>query len=68
MENIQLYSEKVIIEADTANQSLVTLMNVDIGEIVSQLNIEDLLGAITAADLFSEMQAYVLKEMKGEDE
>jgi len=48
--DIQLYSEKVIIESES-DTSLVTLSNVDLGEIVSQVPSKDLLELMEASDI-----------------
>lgn len=47
---LQIYSDKVIIESEDKT-SLVTLSNIDLGEIVSQVKISDLLELMDEADV-----------------
>jgi len=48
--DVQLYSEKVVIESEN-DTSLVTLSNIDLGEIVSQVKLSDLLELMEEADV-----------------
>jgi len=48
--DIQLYTERVIVENED-KASLVTLSNIDLGEIVSQVKISDLLELMDEADV-----------------
>lgn len=61
--DIQLYTEKVIIEAER-DTSLVTLMKVDLGEIVGQVNTKELLDLMD----FSEVADYVASKLEEDNE
>lgn len=63
--NLELNPKKVTTYMDDGN---VILHEVDLGEIVGQIEINELLEAIKAADQFSAMAEFVTKELRGEDE
>ena len=49
---LQLYCDKIVIESEN-DTSLVTLSNIDLGEIVGQVKISDLLELIDESDVTS---------------
>lgn len=63
MQDLELYSEKVIIEPEFSRQSKVILIGVDLSEITGQVNIDELLNNYDYADI-----ADYLERRKAEDE
>lgn len=54
--DLQLYTEKAIVEADSHQQFVATLVGVDLSEITGQVNIDDLLDNYDMADIQDYME------------
>lgn len=61
-QSIQLYTDKVIVEAD-GNTTSATLMDVDIAQLAGQVNIKDMLDNYE----FSDVHDYVMNKLKEEE-
>jgi len=64
MQNIQLYTEKVITEADSSSGMVVTLINVDLSELASQINIDDMLYNYDMADVYDYIERKRQEDME----
>ena len=62
MQSIQIYAKTVRVEAEN-DTSIVTLTDVEIGDVVAQYNTIELLEAIYASDGFSDMTDFVTKRL-----
>ena len=56
MKDLELYSEKVIVEPGYTNQSKVLLIGIDLGEIAGQVNIDDMLNEYDFADVYDYLE------------
>lgn len=63
---LQLYTDKVTIEAES-EQSLATIYNVELGDLVGQLNAEELLEAIADHADFSTIADWVIERQKDDE-
>lgn len=63
---LQLLTDKVTIEADSSDESLVTIYNVELEDLVGQLNSRELLQAIADKSDFSTIADWVSGELKDE--
>lgn len=61
--DIQLYTEKVIIESEQ-DVSNVTLTNIDLAHLVSQINVDELLQAINDNDQYGSIVDFVTRAQR----
>lgn len=63
MKDLQVYSKRVIVEPDSADSNLVTLEGIDLGEVVTQFTIAEILDNMELSDVHD----YVQKRLNNED-